>query len=321
MDEPSSEERAKERAIAFALVNDVICDAGLVTLAIATGSLTLLGESARALLMLALLFYSYWILKSVHRGRLFKYEFGVIKLEHFATLLLGLSLLFGAVWLTQMIVETIFAERQGSTPKGLAFAALFNAINAFFNTINWLAIRNADHGHQTEAFRAQLQARFVMMASSLILQITLTAAALSQDTFTALILDCLGASFVCLLMVRNGVLLIRRSLPILLDLSASPEQCRQILAEVEKTFATSEIHSLRTRCLTSGVIAELVLKANNTDTLADLNFKRDSIEAELRSLGHAVDLEITPQPSAILARNARQEAGARKATTTSRTMP
>ncbi len=288
-------ERAKERSIAYALVIDFFCDVGIVAFAVITGSLTLIGEAVRAVLMLAILFYSFWIIRSVHRGRLDHFQFGVLKLEYFASALLGISFLLSTYWIAEQILLTVFADREAASPLGLMIAAVVNAVNTLFNVINWLMVRSTRQGHQTEAYRSQLRARTIMMVSSLILQATLTAAALANDPVLALSLDAIGSSFVCLLMLRNGIDLIGRSFPILLDWRA-PKQLRdQLLAAARSNFEPSDIIEIRTRRSVEGCFAELVVAASALGPLSTLDTRRAAIEDQLRELGYHVDLVIIPQ--------------------------
>jgi divalent metal cation (Fe/Co/Zn/Cd) transporter len=292
-------ERAKERSIAYALVIDFFCDAGIVAFAVITGSLTLIGEAVRAVLMLAILFYSFWIMRSVHRGRLDHFQFGVLKLEYFASALLGLSFLLSAYWIAEQILLTIFADREAAGPLGLMIAAIVNAVNTLFNVINWLMVRSARKGHQTEAYRSQLRARTIMMVSSLILQATLTAAALANDPVLAFSLDAIGSSFVCFLMLLNAVDLIGRSFPILLDWRAPKKLREQLIEAARSNFEPSDIIAVRTRRAVEGCFAELVVAAAALGPLSGLDMKRSAIENRLRELGYHVDLVIIPQAAAL----------------------
>ena len=104
---PSAGERAKERAFLLTVSADTVITLMLVLVAIASGSLTMLGEAIRGALMLTVVYYTLWLLRAVHRGRLKEFEFGTGKVEQFAWVIVGLSLVFGALWLAQRVFHTV----------------------------------------------------------------------------------------------------------------------------------------------------------------------------------------------------------------------
>ncbi len=292
----TAEQRKKERSIIFALVIDVLADIMIVVLAIVTGSLTLMGEAIRSVIMLALLAYTFQVLRAVHRGNLAHFSFGVAKLENFASALLGLSLIFSGLWVAQTVIDTLFAARAAAGPFDLAAAALTNAVNALLNVINWLVVRGASTQKQSEVFKAQLHGRFVMMMSSLFLQLTLTAAALAQDPVLALSLDALGAGFVTFLMIRNGLVMFGRSLPTLLDARASEDLRRDIAEAVRAEIPQAKLLSLRSRLAGETCVAEVTLASDPQTPPSVLCEGGGAAEERLRRAGHHVDLAIVPIP-------------------------
>jgi len=141
MGEPTSEQRAKERSFLFGNVADIGTNTLLLVMAIATGSLTMLSEAARSWLMLVISFYAYWLMRAVHRERLTQYEYGVGKIEQFAWVLIGLSLVGAALWVLRSVVATVFSAEPAATPLGLTLSAMVNAINLLVNFAGWHAMR------------------------------------------------------------------------------------------------------------------------------------------------------------------------------------
>jgi Co/Zn/Cd efflux system component len=190
MREPTSEQRAKERSFLFGNLADVGTNTLLLVMAIATGSLTMLSEAARSWLMLTISFYSYWLMRALHRERLTQYEFGVGKIEQFAWVVIGLNLVVAALWVSRSVVVTVFSTEPAATPLGLTLSAMVNAINLLVNFAGWHAMRVATRNDPSGVFAAQLRARLTMLLSSLFLQITLTVAALAKDELIALTPRC-----------------------------------------------------------------------------------------------------------------------------------
>ena len=95
---PTQEQKAKEAAIIYTYLADL----GIVLLtflfAILTLSLTLIGELLRMALMMAVDFYSFFILCAVHRHQLGRFRFGFGKMEQICHLAIGAALVVGAFW-------------------------------------------------------------------------------------------------------------------------------------------------------------------------------------------------------------------------------
>ena len=284
--------RQKETSILFALVMDLWVIALIIAFAIFTSSLTIISEALRSVLMFGLSAYLFFLLRTIHRKGFRHYEFGAAKIEHFASALLGIGLLFSSFWVAQTILDTVFGARQAATPLGLALAAIINALNTLFNVINWLVVRAASGSNQSEAFKAQLHGRLVMMVSSLFLQVTLTLAALAQDPLLALLLDALGAAFVSLLMLRNGVGLIGRALPILLDARAPDPVRTEIAEQAKRQLTEADIVALQTRGLGDEWLAELTVTADPAMSPSELCAHAATIEAGVRRAGFPVTLTI-----------------------------
>ena len=312
---PTPQERIKERPLSYAVCLDGVAVVLLVAFAIVTSSLTLIGEALRATLMLALSVYSLRVLKSVHRGELVDLEFGVAKLENLVAALVGAALLASGLWMAHKVFNAVLADHEVVTPFQLALAAVINAINTALNIVEWYSVRAAKGGHESEIFKAQLHNRFVMMVSSLTLQMTMTAAALARDPVLALGFDAIGACLVALVMLRNGYLLIKRALPTLLDARA-PDHVRELILEkVTMVISPDQISSLRTRQLGNTTIAEVAVTATFAARAHELSALAASIEDELRRAGHHIDLLVVPEQSVTSERASAKEPVMPKAST------
>ena len=288
---PTRDELSKERALRYALLADTGMTALLIVVAIGGGSLTILGEATRSVLMLAIQYYSLWVLSALHRGRLDRFEFGAGKIEQFVWLLVGLGLVASGLWIAQTVVGTIFAARPAASPLGLSLAAVTNAINAVINVLFWWAVVTASREGDSQVYRAQIRARLTMMTSSLVLQVTLTAAALAKDSAIALILDAAGAVFVVAIMLHAGISMIIQALPSLVDAPAAADLRAQIRRTVAGIVAESDILSIRTRRTGPTTFAEVALRESAFPSIDAL---RDSVAEIRQALGHnTASVEIT----------------------------
>lgn len=256
---PSDTELAKERAVILPVAADIGLTIMLVVAGLATGSLTLISEAVRAVLMLAASVYSIIVMRGVHRGRMNRFEFGVGKLEQFVTILVGVALLVSGLWVAQSVVASLTAVEPPPSPRGLAMGAVVNALNTAINCLGWVSLMAAREG-ASEVYRTQLRARFTMMSSSLALQVTLTFAALAQDPGLVLILDASGATFVAVLMFLNGIAMVGQSLPDLLDAPARDEIASVIRSAAAEILPPEQLVRIRTRRTGTRTFAEVAVR-------------------------------------------------------------
>lgn len=298
--QPTAGERARERAVFLPVLADVGATAMLLGFGVLTASLTLLSEGIRSLVMLFASVYALVVMRAIHRSRLGQFEFGVGKLEQFVTLVVGLGLIGSALWVADSAVLKALGDGgPAPSPLGLALAAIVNAVNAAINTLGWLGMSMAGRGEggDSEIYRAQLRARFVMMSSSLLLQVTLTIAALAKDVALAVLLDVAGAGFVAVLMFVNGVTLLRRALPELLDAPPAHHVAARIREVVAGHVPPHALAGVRARRAGGKVVAEIVLCGDDSVPPAALERQRRKIDAALVAAGADVDLAMTVSAS------------------------
>jgi ferrous-iron efflux pump FieF len=291
---PTAEERTKETSFLYFTLADTAMTMLLILVAIASGSLTMLSEATRSALMLAVQFYALWALFAIHRRRLARFEFGAGKIEEFVSVVVGLGLCISGLWIAQTVVGTLFTAKQAASPLGLTLAAVTNAINALLNVTGWLAMVFASDKDDSEVYRAQLRARLTMMVSSLFLQVTLTIAAVAKDAAIALFLDAVGATFVAGLMLYNGVSMMSRGLPHLLDAPASQDLKSLIRRAASKVMASENIVAIRTRRAGTTTFVEITVAPTAFPSLASLHDGAAAIRGALRRGGAEIDLVLVP---------------------------
>lgn len=294
---PTREERAKEASFLYSTGADTGITVLLGVVAITAGSLTILSEAVRSVLMQIVSYYTLWVLRAVHRDRLTRFEYGVAKVEQVVWVVVGLGLVVSGLWIAQTVVGAIVTAQPAASPLGLALSAVTNGINTAINVCGWYAMARASRRDDSEVYRAQLRARLTMMISSLFLQVTLTAAALAKDGAVALLLDAVGATFVVGLMLYTGAKMIGRALPSLLDAPASDELRAHIHRAATSVMAEEDIVAIRTRCAGPTTFADIAVAPTAFPTLAALGEGTAAIKDALRLVGAKVDLTVVPTPS------------------------
>ena len=257
---PTQDQKAKEEAVLYTALADLAAVFLAATLAITTQSLALLSEAIRGGLMLIIEFYAFFILRAVHRDRLGKFRFDIGKLEQMCNLAIGASLVLSGLWIVQHVIQSLLFDQAAATPLGLATAAVIGAINLAINALGWFAMISAARSDGSAIFKGQLRARTVKLLSTLVVQKTMTIAALAKDPMIAAGLDGLGASFVAVLIVAIGFKMVWGCLPDLLDRSVPESIAAEIEAILDKAGITSaEIARIRTRRAGSFPHIELTL--------------------------------------------------------------
>ena len=292
---PSAGELAKERAFLLTVSADTAITLMLILVAIASGSLTMLGEAIRGALMLTVVFYTLWLLRSVHRGRLTDFEFGTGKVEQFAWVIVGLSLVFGGLWVAQRVFHTVVEAGVPASPLGLAFAAIINAVNLIINIFGWVSMRAAAKGADRGILGAELSARFGALVGSAILQVTLTIAALAKDPALVILFDALGATLVVLLMLRRGIGMVLSGLASLFDRPAPHNEMTGLRTIVESTLPPGCLVGLRTRRGGDRLFVEVGVDAGAFATLENLNRHVKALERAFADLDGPVDLTVVPR--------------------------
>lgn len=282
---PNESERAKELSFLYPLVADFGTTAMLFVFAVFTASLTLLSEAIRSILMLGASLYGYFVLRAMHRDRLRRFEFGVGKIEQFVSAIIGLGLVASGLWVARSAVDAVFSPELVATPLALATAAVINAVNTTINFVGWYGMKMEAGDGDSEVFRAQLAARFTMMASSFFLQFTLTVAALARDPVVAHILDAAGATFVAGLMLANGSRMAARAFPTLLDAPARGELAALIRRTVEQVIPPDEVVRIRTRRTGYVTLAEVTIAGTFDGASSALHRHGATIEDALRDAG------------------------------------
>ncbi|MGH7125773.1 MAG: cation diffusion facilitator family transporter [Stellaceae bacterium] len=283
------EQQAEESSVQFAL----FADAGLVILmlliGILGGSLTMMAEGIRATLMILMELFSLIVLKRIHREELADLEFGTGKLEQVANTVIGGAMLGGALWIAYRVVSELAGANAPGTPFGLAMAAMIGALNLYVNLLAWDRVRRALRQESSLVMQGQLQSRTVKLISSLFVQITMTAAAVSTDQVVVAWADVVGSLFVAGFMILNALDMLSVGLVDLLDRSAGGKVREAIDRALARHAADyGELARIRSRRSGRVVFIELALRFDPGLNIAQVNQRIDALKQSLgREIEHA----------------------------------
>jgi divalent metal cation (Fe/Co/Zn/Cd) transporter len=200
---------------------DLAIDAGLlcvmVVASLLSGSLTLLGETIRSGLLLVRDFSGVLIKRKALAGSLDHYEFDLGKLGQAWNLAVGLAMLLAGIWFAHSAIELMVSGESHTTHLALTLAAGALALVTLRSGLSMLAVLRAPQNRSSPADRTQLRARASRFASLVVLQLSMTLAALITDPFIALLADYFGATFVALFMTAAGARLIATAVLDMID--------------------------------------------------------------------------------------------------------
>jgi divalent metal cation (Fe/Co/Zn/Cd) transporter len=288
----SGDQRSKEQAILFALLADVAILLVIAVVAVLGGSLTLLAESVRGALMDAIEAFALAVMRRIHRGRLEGFEFGHGKLEQAANLAIAAGMLGGAAWIAVGAIALATGGRPIGTPLGLALAAIVGAVNTYINLIAWDAVRRAARGESSLIMEGQLTARNVKLVSSLVVQLSLTVAAVSTDDVVVAWADAAGALFVVGFIVVTATGMLRAGFPDLVD-RAVEETVQQAINRALARHFDEYAWFDRVRSRRSGrrVFIEVALGFDGALTMAEVTRRVAALTATMHD--EIADAEIT----------------------------
>jgi divalent metal cation (Fe/Co/Zn/Cd) transporter len=290
------QQAAEERSVLVAIVLDVAISAVFTVTGILGGSLTMIAETIRVWLMLAVEVFSLGVMRRIHRGTLTGLEFGTGKLEQLANVLIGAGLLGGALWVGFNVVEILAGGIDTGTSLGLALAAIFGSVNTLINVLAWDGMRRSRASGPSLLMQGQLRARVVKLVSSLFVQVTMTVAAAATDEAVVVWADAVGSTFVAVVMFVNGVKMLRESLPDLLDQSAGDE-VRDVIERVLAGHAvdTATIGRVRTRRSGKRLFVDIAMGFDGTASIAEVYQRIEAIKSAVRH--ELADAEISIQAS------------------------
>jgi divalent metal cation (Fe/Co/Zn/Cd) transporter len=209
-------QRARERSLFTAILLDLTTTVPLIAVVLWSGSLTMLADLVRAVLLIALELFAFHTMRKVHRRRLLHYDFGTGKLEQFANFLLGCAMLAGAAWIgLKMLVRVQSPPTQDEA--GLWAAAVICFLSLALNGYCLYALWRSGKDGTSIVMNGQIQSRLAKLIASGLVALTMLANAAAGTKAMALAADLAGSALVVAVMVMIGGSLCRKALPHLLD--------------------------------------------------------------------------------------------------------
>jgi divalent metal cation (Fe/Co/Zn/Cd) transporter len=274
-------QRQREAALLLAAILDGFIGLLLLVVGLAAGSLTCLAESMRGNMMWTIDLVSLAVIRGVHRRRLRGFEFGTGKIEQLCAAAIACGLLAGAAWIGYDALRLIAAGQSTASPVGLSLAAVVGAINVFINFVAWEKIRQAARGRPSAIMDAQNRARRARLLSSVVVQVTMTAAALAKDPLVVAWLDAGGALLVCAIMFRAAGTLLREAAPDLLDRSTGHLVGPLLDRAVRELPDTFGLEGFRSRGTARAFTLEVTLDCPGTTEI-------EALRAAGRAIGQAL---------------------------------
>src|SRR5580704_2608381 len=286
------EQRRRESALLLAAILDGFIGALLLAVGLFGDSLTCLAESMRGNMMWTIDLVSLAVLRRLHRGRLSGFDFGTRKIEQLCSIAIACGLIAAATWLGYDALGLIAAGHSMATPVGLSLAAVAGAINVFINFVAWEKVRLAARGRPSAIMEAQRKARRARLLSSVVVQVTMTGAALAKDPLLVAWLDAVGALLVCGIMFRAAAALLRDSAPDLLDRSTNHLIGPALQQASRGLPADFTVAGFRSRGMSRAFTVEVALDCSETTDVAAIRRVGRMLAGELARALPGVEINL-----------------------------
>jgi divalent metal cation (Fe/Co/Zn/Cd) transporter len=286
-------QRQRERALLLAAILDGVIGLLLLVVGLAAGSLTCFAESLRGNMMWTIDLVSLALIRRLHRGRLGGFDWGTGKIEQLCCIAIACGLAAGAAWVAWDALALIAAGESSASPLGLRLAAVVGALNVFINFVAWEKVRQAARGRPSNIMDAQTRARRARLLASLVVQATMTGAAVALDPLVVAWLDATGALIVSVIMVFAARDLLRDAVPDLLDRSAGHLVGAALLEAAQALPSGMSLSSWRSRGTARALVLEVTLDCAGTTSVVAVRGVRQALALELERLLPGVDVTLT----------------------------
>jgi ferrous-iron efflux pump FieF len=293
----TANQKAKEQSIVFVIAIDAVLLVALFLAGAVGGSLTMLAEFIRGFLGYLLECFSFVVLRRIHRGTLADMEFGSGKLEQVASSMIATSMLLASGWIALNVLQIVTGRRPTGTPIGLAAAAIVGIANLYVNLLAWDSLRRTVSPDDSVILQAQMTSRWVKLASSMVVGVSVTVAALSTDDVIVAWADGLGSLFVACYLTYSGIRILREAIPDLLDRSAG-SVVRDAVAHVLSGEAGGRVVRIRSRRAGHVAFVEITLAFDPGLPIDEVAARMKSIEEAILQRVPAADVSIVARVSA-----------------------
>ncbi|MFG1462953.1 cation transporter [Xanthobacter sp. DSM 24535] len=277
----TSAERGAERAILIAILLDLSLAVPYGVATVVIGSLSMLSELLRGLLLLVVACASLLTLRNLHRGRVTSYEYGIGKVERGLSCVIGILLVLAAGFIVQRAFSAGGGEPRDAFWAGAAI--LLVGYNFIVNAGPILPLWKASREGGSMIVQAQLRAHIAKAVASFPVLVCVIIDALSRDPSVARIADTVGGMVGAGFMAVVGVSMVREALPDLLD-RALDEPVQHKVNRTLATFFDQYDALLGVRTRRSGRIAhvEITVGFSPARSMGEVSCVLALMEAQLK---------------------------------------
>jgi len=235
---PTPDQLQRERAVFSAFIYDCLLIPPYFWISLNVGSMTLLAEVLRGVLLVCVAILSWVTLRKIHRGQTGAYDFGMGKVEQVLSLLVALLLCA-----TMVFVWYKSLNRTEAVPhdfSAMSFAAVGLAfVNLCANAAPLLPLYRELKTGKSVLVHTQFRAKLAKTIGSVVVTVCVALNQLASDPAVAMWADRVGVLIVTLVTLHAAVELLKSAVPDILDRTL-PEQhqmkINQVLARHYENF-------------------------------------------------------------------------------------
>ena len=232
------EKLQRERALFAAFIYDCMIVVPYFLITLHVGSLTILGEVLRGVLLISVAIASWITLRRIHRGQMGAYDFGMGKIEQILSLTVALLLFFSMAYIWQKALNAPPAAPRGvDTMSFIAVGLTF--INLCANAAPLLPLYKAMKTGKSILVTAQFRAKTAKTIGSVVVVACVALNQLSSDASLSWWADRVGVGIVTLVTLHAAWELLKSAIPDLLDRTLPEDQqirINQVLAKHYDSF-------------------------------------------------------------------------------------
>jgi divalent metal cation (Fe/Co/Zn/Cd) transporter len=220
----------------------------------------------------------------INRGYLTAYDYGTRKVEQFANLLAGVTLVFLALWLLTRLVAR-YGVTQDQPALGLAFAAVVALANLLLNAYVFLSIWRAARGGQSLILNGQIIVRLSKVVASSLVALAITLNAIYGPEGIGAWADLTGTKVVIVVMLAFGGRMVAQAMPHLVDRTLGEQQQQLINRALAEHFDDfDELVAVRSRTEGHNAWIEVELGFAPGRRVADATSASERVAAHIRRL-------------------------------------
>jgi ferrous-iron efflux pump FieF len=287
-------ERTRERSILIGVSLDAILIALMTITSLWSGSLTMLSEVIRAVLLLQVEIFGLVMLRKINRMQLGAYDFGTGKLEQAVNMLIAVAMIGGAAWIL-LAAYGRANEVMIPSPIGLTVTAVIGELNLLLNIWAFIVAFRASRDGLSVITTAYCRSRLVKLVASCIVLLALVVSARTLDPGISLAADAIGSCFVACFMIFISVRMLREGLPDLLDRTLGEAQqlhINQVLAHRFDDY--DSLVAVHTRRAGKELHVDILLGFDPGRTIGEIEKRARAMKAELARLLPGAIVSIVP---------------------------